>query len=197
MSSDEDEGLANLFQTLERRSYKTYSARLQASRRLASRNRAWNASLIATSTATTIASVALLTDSSIYGRSGPTLLVCTAILTLIASLVASGLDYSGRSRDMFLNYRRLQRLSAEVERYVCSAGLQSREVLETLHEGQLSNVVDLAMRNDQAATLSSCVVVWSSVTLMPSVNFAPSSTSATSSWPLNRRQRSCADSSSL
>jgi transposase len=35
---------------------------------------------------------------------------------------------------MFLNYRRLQRLSAEVERYVCSAGLQSREVLETLHE---------------------------------------------------------------
>src|ERR1039458_6049459 len=44
---------------------------------------------------------------------------------------------------------------------------------------QLSNVVDLAMRNDQAATLSSCVVVWSSVTLMPSVNFAPSSTSAT------------------
>jgi hypothetical protein len=134
VSSDEDEGLANLFQTLERRSYKTYSARLQASRRLASRNRAWNASLIATSTATTIASVALLTDSSIYGRSGPTLLVCTAILTLIASLVASGLDYSGRSRDMFLNYRRLQRLSAEVERYVCSAGLQSREVLETLHE---------------------------------------------------------------
>jgi integrase len=58
----------------------------------------------------------------------------------------------------------------------------------------------LAMKDDQAATLSS--VVWSSwfsssVTLMPSLNFMPSSTSVTSSWPLNRRQRSCADSSSL
>jgi hypothetical protein len=62
---------------------------------------------------------------------------------------------------------------------------------------QLSNVVDLTMRNDQAATFSSCVVVSSSVTLMPSLNFTPASTSATSSWPLNRRQRSCADSSSL
>jgi hypothetical protein len=61
----------------------------------------------------------------------------------------------------------------------------------------LSNVVDSAMKNDQAATLSSCVVVSSSVTLMPSLNFTPASTSATSSWPLNRRQRSCADSSSL
>jgi hypothetical protein len=65
---------------------------------------------------------------------------------------------------------------------------------------QLSNVVDLAMKIDQAATLSSVISLsWlsSSVTLMPSLNFAPSSTSATSSWPLSRRQRSCADSSSL
>ena len=34
----------------------------------------------------------------------------------------------------------------------------------------LSNVVDLAMKNDQAATLSS-VVVSSSVSLIPSLNF--------------------------
>ena len=67
-------------------------------------------------------------------------------------------------------------------------------------EEQLSNVVDLAMKNDQAATLSSVIPSsWlsSSVTLMPSLNFAPSRTSATSWWPLNRRQRSWADSSSL
>ncbi len=61
---------------------------------------------------------------------------------------------------------------------------------------QLSNVVDSAMKNDQAATLS-FVVVSSSVTLIPSLNFAPSSTSLTSSWPLNRRQRSWAASKSL
>ena len=38
---------------------------------------------------------------------------------------------------------------------------------------QLSNVVDLAMKNDQAATFSSVVVVSSSVTLIPSLNFTP------------------------
>lgn len=62
---------------------------------------------------------------------------------------------------------------------------------------QLSRVVDLAMKIDQAATFSSVVVVSSSVTLMPSLNFAPASTSETSSWPLMRRQRSWAASSSL
>src|SRR5215217_8263767 len=49
---------------------------------------------------------------------------------------------------------------------------------------------------NQAATLSS-VVGSSSVTRMPSLNFTSASTSATSSWPLKRRQRSCAASSSL
>ncbi len=61
---------------------------------------------------------------------------------------------------------------------------------------QLSRVVDWAMKNDQAVTLSS-VVVSSSVTLIPSLNVMPSSTSLTSSWPLTRRQRSWAASRSL
>lgn len=101
---------------LENRSYKTYNARLRAAQRLASRHHAWSASLISTSTASAIASVALLADEKIYGTAGPTILVCVSILTLVASLVTSGLDYSGRSRDMFLNYRRIQRLSSETER---------------------------------------------------------------------------------
>src|SRR3954447_10201935 len=50
---------------------------------------------------------------------------------------------------------------------------------------------------NQAATFSLVVVVWSSVTRMPSLNCAPASTSATSSWPLKRRQRCWAASSSL
>ncbi len=51
----------------------------------------------------------------------------------------------------------------------------------------------------QAATFSPVIVssLVSSVTRMPSLNVAPASTSATSSWPLKRRQRSCAASSSL
>ena len=62
---------------------------------------------------------------------------------------------------------------------------------------QLSNVVDERVKDHQAATLSSVVVVSSSVTFTPSLKLAPSSTSAISSWPLKRRQRSCAEVSSL
>ena len=65
---------------------------------------------------------------------------------------------------------------------------------------QLSNVVDDGVKDHQAATLSSVIslsLLSSSVTLTPSLNFTPSSTSPTSSWPLNRRQRSWAASSSL
>ena len=61
---------------------------------------------------------------------------------------------------------------------------------------QLSRVVDEEVKH-QAATFSSVLVVLSSVTLIPSLNFTPSSTSVTSSWPLNRRQRSWAASKSL
>lgn len=102
--------------TLESRSYKTYMARLKAANRLAFRNRAWNASLIASTTASTLASVALLVRPHIYGEAGPTLLVFVAVLTLVTSLVTSSLNYSARSRDMFRSYRRLQALSAEAER---------------------------------------------------------------------------------
>ena len=66
--------------------------------------------------------------------------------------------------------------------------------------GELSNVVDSAVKNDQAATFWSVIPSsWlsSSVTLMPSVNFTPSRTSATRWWPLKRRQRSWAVASSL
>ena len=61
---------------------------------------------------------------------------------------------------------------------------------------QLSRVVDWASKKSQAATFS-FVVVSSSVTLIPSLNVAPSSSSLTSSAPLIIRQRSWAASSSL
>ena len=131
---DDHPDVATSLKRLEDRSYKTYRCRLRASGRLAARNQAWNASLIASSTATTIAAVALLTDESIYGAAGPTLVVCASILTLVASLVSSSLDYSGRSKNLFLNYRRLQRLSAEVERLAeAPDGRTNDDVVETLH----------------------------------------------------------------
>jgi hypothetical protein len=117
---------------------------------------------------------------------------------------ALGLSAQLRIEDLSSRLRgqRLQEVAVEVLRTSWDVGrdIHYREWFDLVRAEQLSNVVDLAMKDDQAATLSS--VVWSSwfsssVTLMPSLNFMPSSTSATSSWPLNRRQRSCADSSSL
>ena len=109
-------------ETLERRSFKTYTARREASIRLGRRSRAWNASMVALATSTTVASIGMLSDEKMYGDSGPTLLVCVAVLALVASLVTSGLDYSGRSRNMFVNYRKIQRLSAKAERAIARPG---------------------------------------------------------------------------
>jgi hypothetical protein len=100
---------------LEDRSYKSYKARMYASQRLALRDKAWNTSLLSLTVATTIASIGLLTDSRMYGTAGSTLFVCLAVLSLVISLVVAGLNYGARSRDLFNNYRRLQRLSSEVE----------------------------------------------------------------------------------
>lgn len=97
------------------RSYKTYKSRLKAAERLQARQRAWNTCLLALAVATTIASIALLTDDRMYGRAGPTVLVCVSVAALVASLVIAGLNYGVRSRDMFMNYREIQRLSVEAE----------------------------------------------------------------------------------
>jgi hypothetical protein len=101
---------------LENRSYKTYLARLQAAKRLRKREQAWNVFLIALTVATTIAAVSLLANPTIYGPRGDVIMVCVAVLSLAASLIVPSLNYSGRARDMFSNYRRIQRLSSEVER---------------------------------------------------------------------------------
>lgn len=100
---------------LEDRSFKSYKGRMHASQRLSLRDKAWNASLLSLTVATTIASVGLLADSRMYGSGGPTIFVCLAVLSLVISLVVAGLNYGARSRDLFNNYRRLQRLSTEVE----------------------------------------------------------------------------------
>lgn len=83
--------------------------------RLGRRARAWNWALVAFSTATTVAAIGMLTDPLMYGRNGSTLMVCVSVLTLVVSLATTNMDYSGRSRDMFLNYRKIQRLSVEME----------------------------------------------------------------------------------
>ncbi|WP_175404275.1 MULTISPECIES: SLATT domain-containing protein [Gordonia] len=104
--------------SIERRAYKTYRARESASSRLGRRARAWNWAIVALSTATTVAAVGMLTDASMYGPNGPTLLVCVSVFALVVSLAATNMNHSGRSRDMFLNYRKIQRIAVEMEQMI-------------------------------------------------------------------------------
>ena len=111
----DDQKARNQLETNEARAYTTYRAREAACVRLGRRARAWNWALVAFSTATTVAAIGMLTDPMMYGTNGSTLMVCVSVLTLVVSLATTNMDYSGRSRDMFLNYRKIQRLSVEME----------------------------------------------------------------------------------
>lgn len=111
----DDNDARKLLKLWETRAYKTYRSRESACVRLGQRARAWNWALIALSTATTVAAIGMLSAPLMYGPNGSALLVCVSVLTLVVSLAATNMDYSGRSRDMFLNYRKLQRLAVEME----------------------------------------------------------------------------------
>lgn len=117
--ADKNEGIckdcAKEVDTLEARTFKTYQARLRACVRLQHRARAWNALMIPASLAGLIASAVMLRDPKIYGDNGDLLWLVVAIITFAGSLITSSLNYSGRSRDMFINYRKIQSISAEFE----------------------------------------------------------------------------------
>lgn len=100
---------------LEKRSYLTYSSRLQAWRRLKARDHAWNTFLIALSISSTVAAIALLVDVNVFGVRGELLLVVLSVFAFAASLVIPTMNYSGRAQSMFSNYRRIQQLSSEIE----------------------------------------------------------------------------------
>ncbi|MFD7652548.1 SLATT domain-containing protein [Actinosynnema sp. NPDC059797] len=114
----EEHDLRSLIKLLEKRSYKTYQARLKAHQRLSRRNNAWNASLVSLATSTTIASVGLLVNKNMYGTGGDTLMVALAILSLVASLVVSSINYGARARAMEASYKRIQQISFAAERFL-------------------------------------------------------------------------------
>jgi hypothetical protein len=102
---------------------------MEASRRLARRGQAWNAALVSLSVSTAIVAVGLLVDKSLLGSHGDALMACLAILVLAVSLVVPVAGYPRRSRDMFSNYRRMQRLAAEIE----DSRASGKEVGDDLH----------------------------------------------------------------
>jgi hypothetical protein len=113
---------------LETRSFQTYKSRINAYHRLSRRNNAWNAALIAFSTATTIASIGLLVNDRMYGRGGDALMVALAVLSLVASLVASSVNYGARARAMEASYKRIQQISLGAESFDCSAPTSARDL---------------------------------------------------------------------
>ncbi|MGA4692586.1 SLATT domain-containing protein [Rhodococcus sp. AB351] len=100
------------------RSYRTYKARINTAVRLRVRNHVWNTVLISATTSSAIAGIALVADSKLFGEQGSTIFAAMSVLVLAASLVVTGKNYEGRSRDMFDNYRKIQRLSAKAEMLV-------------------------------------------------------------------------------
>lgn len=106
----------------ENRSYLTYKARVRAANRLKARGTAWSTFLVSSSTASTIASIVVIQDSNFYGQHGPVLLAAIAVLTLVASLVVTGVNYDLRQREMFDNYRKIQKLSVEIELLISKEG---------------------------------------------------------------------------
>lgn len=111
----EDKEIREQLKKIEKRAYRTYRARQSACIRLSQRARAWNWALVAFSTATTVAAIGMLTNPAMYGANGGTLMVCLSVLVLVATLTTTNMDYPGRSRDMFLNYRKIQKIAVEAE----------------------------------------------------------------------------------
>ena len=118
--------------TLEKRSYNTYKARLEACKRLETRARALNGLVVALSLSIVIAAGGMLRDRDLYGPNGDALWLFISILTFAGSLASSSIGYAARSRNMFQNYRKLQRLSVQVETAQGDAHQWSRECFESL-----------------------------------------------------------------
>ncbi|MEV4480276.1 SLATT domain-containing protein [Micromonospora coxensis] len=122
------QGLARL----ERRAYETYKSRLEACKRLEARSRAVNGLVVALSLSSLIAAGGMLRDRDLYGPNGDALWLFIAILTFAGSVTSSSLGYAARSRNMFQNYRKVQRLSVRAERAKSDPVQLTRETLEKL-----------------------------------------------------------------
>ena len=112
---------------LEERYYRTYKSRLKTHERLVRRGQAWSVALVSLATATTITSVALLSDSSIFGDKGATLLAALSIISLVLSLVVSNANYGARGAQMQSCYKRIQQISLRAEQMQLEAASIANE----------------------------------------------------------------------
>jgi hypothetical protein len=131
---------------LEENAFTTYKSRLKAHERIRSRGIAWNIALVALGTATTIASIGLLSDDDMYGTAGEELLVACAVLALSVSLVVSSLDYSARAVRMESSYKECQALAYQMQ------AARSSLVDDTTYQGYLRRFTDLIRSSENHTT---------------------------------------------
>lgn len=100
---------------LVNRSFRTYKIRLKSYQRITHRANAWDGALVASSTSSLVVSTTLLAFPEHATAPVNTLVTIVSLLTLIVSLVVTGVGYRQRANDMFVNYRAIQRFSAVLE----------------------------------------------------------------------------------
>lgn len=140
--------LSDLYSDLVRLTFTTYKSRLKSFERVQARAAAWNTALVALAAATTVASVGLLVDKSMYGTSGEPMLVACAVLSLAVSLAVSSKDYPGRAVRLEMNYKELQALSFEVESAFSKAAAQSLTEYNTF----LARYIELIKNSENHVT---------------------------------------------
>jgi hypothetical protein len=126
------DGWGEKLATLEKRTYETYKTRLEACKRLEERSRAVNGLVVALSLSGLIAAAGMLRDRDLYGPNGDALWLFIAILTFAGSLASSSMGYAARSRNMFQNYRKIQRLAVRAESAKSDPAQCNREAFEKL-----------------------------------------------------------------
>ena len=112
---------------VERRSYASYRCRQIASERLDRLHFGWSTGLAITSAIVLIVGILAIGYSETLSLPTDLLSVSLSLAILIFSLVISQRNYGARSRDLFENYRVLQRISIDAERLDSS---QASELLD-------------------------------------------------------------------
>lgn len=106
-----------LLQQLENKVWFTYSARIQAHKRLLFNNFWSNFILVIYSLATLIASIVSLKDTKFYGSYTSELIIVISAITLVASLIIVNVNYQTRILRMRDNYILLQKLYEDIKIY--------------------------------------------------------------------------------
>lgn len=100
---------------LERRAYRSYLARVESERRLRRVGLFWNTAQTALAVGLIAVSVLYLAYPSHQSTLMLVYLISLSVLALAVSVTVGALDYSGRAREMFRNYRAIQALSVRIE----------------------------------------------------------------------------------